>query len=144
MRLSRENATMLDFGDVRERGPFHMLVRTVILKAAYVAAARIGAYPPRRFTIVVAGTSNDGTYHDIADATDAVYRDDGLVPRIVDVAVGNVRGDFADVRIVVADPSLCTFAASLNQPKGYGPFRVVHWDALRAAAAPDLKASRTE
>ncbi len=144
MRLSRENAAMLDFGDVRERGPFHMLVRTVILKAAYVAATRIGAYPPRRFTIVVEGTARDGTYHDVADATDVLYRADGIVPRIVDVAVGNIRGDFADVRIVVADATPCPFAASFNQPKGYGPFRILHWDALRVAAASGLDASETQ
>jgi hypothetical protein len=125
---------MLDFGDVRERGPFHMLVRTVILKAAYVAATRLGGHPPRRFAIAVVGSACDGRYADIADATDALFRDDGLCARTIDVAVGNIRGDFADVRIVVVDPGPCLFAESLNQPKGYGPFRVVHWDVMHGSA----------
>ncbi len=121
---------MLDFGDVRARGPFALLVRTVILKAAYVAATRIGVYVPRRFTIAIAGSKRDGSYTDIADVADALYREDGLVARTIDVAVGNVSGDRADVRVVVVDQGPCTFVESHNQPRGYGPFRVVHWDAL--------------
>jgi hypothetical protein len=120
-------AAMLDFGNTRNRANFHMLVRTVILKAAYVAATACGANVPRRLQIAIVGSRRDGTYVDIADVTDVLFRDDGLVARRIDVSVGNIRGDFADVRIVVAEPEACRFDESYNSPKGYGPFRVVHW-----------------
>ncbi len=103
-----------------------MLVRTVILKAAYVAATASGVHVPRRLQIEIVGSQRDGTYVDIADVTDVLFRNDGLVPRRIDVSVGNIRGDFADVRIVVTEPELCLFEQSYNTPKGYGPFRVVH------------------
>jgi len=38
-----------------------------------------------------------------------------------------IRAARADVRIVVAEPETCRFDESYNSPKGYGPFRVVHW-----------------
>ena len=117
---------MLDFGNTRERANFYMLVRTVILKAAYVAATAGGVRVPRRLRIDVEGSARDGTYRDIADVTDVLFRPDGLVARRIDVSVGNIRGDFADVRIVVAEPGPCRFEESYNLPKGYGPFRVVH------------------
>jgi hypothetical protein len=118
---------MLDFGNTRNRANFHMLVRTVILKAAYVAATAGGVNVPRRLRIEIAGSQRDGTYVDIADVTDVLFRDDGLVARRIDVSVGNIRGDFADVRILIAEPEFCHFEDSYNSPKGYGPFRVVHW-----------------
>jgi len=82
---------------------------------------------PRRLQIAIIGSQRDGTYVDIADVTDVLFREDGLVARRIDVSVGNIRGDLADVLIVVAEPQPCRFEESYNVPKGYGPFRVVHW-----------------
>jgi hypothetical protein len=118
---------MLDFGDTSNRANFLMLVRTVILKAAYVAATATGVNVPRRLQMELIGSGRDGRYVDIAELADVLFRPDGLVARRIDIAVGNIRGDFADVRVVIAEPQLCRFTESYNVPKGYGPFRVVHW-----------------
>jgi hypothetical protein len=121
---------VLDFGDMRTEAAFGRLFRTALLKAAFVAAQIAGVRVPRRFSIEIAGGDRPGRYDDVADASRALFRSDGLFYARIDLGVGEIAGERARARAVVAPGPACPFEATWNVPKGYGPFRLVRYETL--------------
>ncbi len=119
---------MLHFGDMDSPAAFERLFRTVLLRAAFVAAQMDGRRVPRRFVIDVYGGERPGRYDDVAAAADALRRDDGFFYARIDPAVGEIAGDRARATVRVADDAPQPFERTWNKPRGYGPFRLVRWE----------------
>jgi len=115
---------------MRTEAAFQRLFRTVLLKGAFVASQLDGVRVPRRFRIDVRGGERAGRFDDVASAATALFRTDGLFYARIDLAVGAIAGDRARALAFVPDAPPRAFEETWNKPKGYGPFRLVHWDSL--------------
>jgi hypothetical protein len=123
---------VLNFGDMRSDAAFERLFRTVLLKGAFVASQLMDVRVPRRFRIDVVGGACPGRYDDVAEAARALSRVDGLFYPRIDLAVGEIAGERARAIAVVSPGEPCAFERTWNSPRGYGPFRLVRWEALEA------------
>jgi hypothetical protein len=121
---------VLNFGDMSTDAAFERLFRTVLLKGAFVASQLVGARVPRRFRIDVVGGERPGRYDDVVDAARALWRHDGLFYVRIDLAVGEIAGERARAIAVALPGAPCAFEETWNSPRGYGPFRLVRWEAL--------------
>ncbi len=123
---------MLDFGDMGTSAAFERLFRTVLLRAAFLAAQLANARLPRRFRIDVVGGERPGPFEDVAAAGAALGRRDGLFYPRIDLAVGCLQGERARAVAYVVSGEPCAFERTWNKPRGYGPFRVTRWENLAA------------
>jgi hypothetical protein len=124
---------VLNFGDMGTDAAFERLFRTVLLKGAFVASQLTGVRVPRRFRIDIVGGDRPGRYDDVADAARALWREDRLFYARIDLAVGEIAGERARAIAIVLPARPCAFDETWNTPRGYGPFRLVRWDAIDAS-----------